>query len=307
MVVDVIIPVYKPGQELVDLLNSLLTQSVKPNKIILMNTEKAYFDLFLQELNVTIDQSMVKVVHLSKSEFDHGKTRNMGVKESTAPYFICMTQDAVPVENDFIDCLIRPLNEEKVAASYGRQLAKEGSSIAEKITREFNYPKESMVKSIDDIDRLGIKTYFCSNVCCAYNREIFEKVGGFINHTIFNEDMIYAATAMQNGYKIAYAADAKVYHSHNYSAKEQFHRNVDVGISQAENPNIFATVKSESEGKKMVITTIRKMIDSKQPLKVIPYIYLTGCKYLGFLIGKNYKKLPSGFVKRCAMNSAYLE
>ena len=34
-----------------------------------------------------------------------------------------------------------------------------------------------------------------------------------MNHTIFNEDMIYAAGVIQAGYAIAYAADAKVIHS----------------------------------------------------------------------------------------------
>ena len=56
--------------------------------------------------------------------------------------------------------------------------------------------------------RLGIKTFFCSNVCAAYRREIYEELGGFVKHTIFNEDMIYAAKAVEAGYAIAYAADA---------------------------------------------------------------------------------------------------
>ena len=48
--------------------------------------------------------------------------------------------------------------------------------------------------------------------------------------TIFNEDMIYAADLIHAGYGIAYAADAKVVHSHNYSCSQQFHRNFDLGV-----------------------------------------------------------------------------
>ena len=55
----------------------------------------------------------------------------------------------------------------------------------------------------------GIKTFFCSNVCAAYRREIYEELGGFVRHTIFNEDMIYAAKAVEAGYSVAYAADAQ--------------------------------------------------------------------------------------------------
>ena len=80
-------------------------------------------------------------------------------------------------------------------------------------------------------------------------REIYEELGGFVRHTIFNEDMIYAAKAVEAGYSVAYAADAQVVHSHNYTNGQQFHRNFDLGVSQAEHPEIFAAYPSESEGK----------------------------------------------------------
>ena len=43
----------------------------------------------------------------------------------------------------------------------------------------FNYPEQSSVKSLADIDKYGIKTYFCSNVCAAYDKGIYQKTGGF--------------------------------------------------------------------------------------------------------------------------------
>ena len=55
-------------------------------------------------------------------------------------------------------------------------------------------------------------------------KDIYQKMGGFIRKAIFNEDMIYAGRLIQEGYGIAYAADAKVIHSHNYSCMQQFHR-----------------------------------------------------------------------------------
>ena len=48
---------------------------------------------------------------------------------------------------------------------------------------------------------MGIKAYFCSDVCAAYNRETYNKLGGFIKKTIFNEDMIYAGGLVKKGYK----------------------------------------------------------------------------------------------------------
>lgn len=305
--VDVIIPVYKPGKETYNLINGLKRQTYPVGKIIIINTEKMYFDRFVEEYDVDINDSIFDIHHIMKSEFDHGKTRNMGAELATSKYFVCMTQDAEPVDDNLLEELIRPLEQIGIAASYGRQMARETSTIAERLTRQFNYPEHSLVKSKGDIDTLGIKTFFCSNVCCAYNKEIFSKLGGFINHTNFNEDMIYAAKAIEAGYKIAYSCDAKVYHSHNYTAAMQFHRNVDIGISQADHPEVFANVSSESEGKKLVISIIKQMIKERKYWEIITFIFASGCKYVGYKIGKNYKKLPRGLVIACAMNKEYFK
>ena len=50
------------------------------------------------------------------------------------------------------------------------------------------------------------------------------------------------------GYKVAYVAEARVIHSHNYTGMQQFHRNFDMAVSQAEHPEVFEGIKSESEG-----------------------------------------------------------
>lgn len=305
--VDVIIPTYKPGTELWALLDILQRQTVEINRIILMNTEEEYYERLVCNEKKRPDPKKVEIHHLSKKEFDHGNTRNKGVAKSKADIFIMMTQDAMPADEFFVENLIRPLADEKIAACYGRQLADENSSLVEQVTREFNYPDVDCVKGMEDTERLGIKTYFCSNVCCAYKRQIFDDLGGFVHRTIFNEDMIYAAGVVKAGYKIAYASKAMVYHSHNYTASQQFHRNVDLGVSQADHPEVFEGISSESEGKKMVKTTIKRLVASKQALKVIPYIYMTGCKYIGYKIGKSYKKLPRWFVKKCSMSPEYFD
>ena len=163
--------------------------------------------------------------HLSKREFDHGRTRNQGVKLSDAEVFVMMTQDAIPADEFLVERLLEGLRGEKAAVAYARQLPGKDSSEAERYTRQFNYPEESRLKTKADLSELGIKTFFCSNVCAAYKRDIFDELGGFVNRAIFNEDMLYAAKAVEAGFGIAYAAQAKVYHSHNYTYRQQFRRN----------------------------------------------------------------------------------
>jgi rhamnosyltransferase len=303
---DIIIPVYKPDTELIDILNSLSKQTHVPDKIILMNTEKQYLDDLFKREGFVPDES-VEIHNITKAEFDHGGTRAAGVGYSESDIFICMTQDAVPADEFFIENIVRPLTDYTVAVSYARQLPKEGSGIAERTAREFNYPDESVIKSREDLPRLGIKTFFCSNVACAYKRDVYDRLGGFIEKTIFNEDMIYASAAIRAGYKIAYSADARVYHSHNYTARQQFRRNIDLGLSQAEHPEVFAGLSSESEGKKLVMLTFKRMIESGELLQIPVFIWNTVARYTGYLIGKNHDRFSIGFIKRHSMNPEYFK
>ena len=309
MTIDVIIPVYKPGKELLELISILAEQTVRVSRIILMNTEQALFEAFLADAGLTQEQfalqyPLTEVHHLTKEEFDHGNTRREGVMKSHAEVFLMMTQDALPADNRLIEQLVGMLTD-KVAAAYARQLPREDCHIMEKYMRSFNYPDQSRVKSMEDVPELGIKTFFCSNVCAAYKRAIYEEVGGFVGNTIFNEDMIYAATAMKAGYKVAYAAQAEVIHSHNYTNGQQFHRNFDLGVSQAQYPEVFAGVTSESEGKKMVLQTMGYLIKSGRPLTVFRLVAQTCSKYAGYLLGKHYESLPRSWVIAFSDNKQY--
>ncbi|MCX4339794.1 MAG: glycosyltransferase [Lachnospiraceae bacterium] len=303
--VDVIIPVYKPDSGFLTLMERLLAQTVPVNQIILMNTEQKYWDRLLYGTTLERRAHNITVKHLSKREFDHGRTRNHGVKLSKADVFVMMTQDAIPANEYLIERLLAHLRQENVAVAYARQLPTKDSGEIERYTRAFNYPAKSCVKAKEDLPKLGIKTFFCSNVCAAYDRETFDRLGGFVNHTIFNEDMIYAAKAVEADCQIAYAADACVYHSHDYTHRQQFHRNFDLGVSQAEHPEVFAKYPSESEGIRMVKGLVAYLRKNGRKNK-IPYVIIQSAfKYAGYLCGKHYRRLPRRLVVAMASNKEY--
>ncbi|MCM1266749.1 MAG: glycosyltransferase [Bacteroidales bacterium] len=303
--VDVIIPVYKPDSGFLMLMERLRAQTVPVNQIILMNTEQKYLDRLLYGTTLERQAHNITVKHLSKREFDHGRTRNQGVRLSEAAVFLMMTQDAVPADEYLVERLLTRLRQEDAAVSYARQLPTKDSGEIERYTRQFNYPPESCVKSSEDLPRLGIKTFFCSNVCAAYDRETFDRLGGFVNHTIFNEDMLYAAKAVEAGCRIAYAADACVYHSHNYTHRQQFHRNFDLGVSQADHPEVFAKYPSESEGIRMVKGLIAHLRQNGMKNKIPHVIIQSAFKYAGYLCGKHYRLLPKRLAVAMSSNKEY--
>lgn len=299
--VDVIIPAYHPGKEFATLIKRLEKQSVSIHRIIVMNTEESMWNKEWEKLS-----DAMEVHHLTKEEFDHGGTRARAAELSDADAMVFMTQDAMPADRELLAELLKALDqEENIAAAYARQLPNAECSFVERYTRAFNYPDTSLVKTKADLDKYGIKTFFCSNVCAAYKKDIYEKQGGFVRRTIFNEDMIYAGGLIQAGYGIAYAAEARVIHSHNYNCMQQFHRNFDLGVSQAEHPEIFEGVPSEGEGMRLVKKTLAYLIHSGRIWLIPGFVLQCAGKYAGYLAGKKFRKLPKKFILWCTMSPNY--
>ena len=299
--VDVIIPAYHPGKEFATLIKRLENQSVPIHRIIVMNTEESMWNKEWEKLS-----DVMEIHHLAKSEFDHGGTRAQAAELSDADVMIFMTQDAMPADRELLAELLKALEQdENIAAAYARQLPNAECSFVERYTRAFNYPDRSVVKTKEDMDQYGVKTFFCSNVCAAYKKDIYQKQGGFVRRTIFNEDMIYAGGLIQAGYGIAYAAEAKVIHSHNYNCMQQFHRNFDLGVSQAEHPEIFEGVPSEGEGMRLVKKTLSHLVRSEKIWLIPGFVMQCAGKYAGYLAGKNFRRLPKKFVLWCTMSPNY--
>ena len=301
--VDVLIPVYEPDESFQILLRMLGGQTVLPRKIILMVTEGGK-EVFPEGSS----DPRIEIHRLQKADFDHAGTRNLAASYSDAEMILFMTQDAVPEDIHFLEEMLDGMsNDEKIAVTYARQLPKKDCRPIERLIRRFNYPEDSRMKSLEDLPELGIKTYFCSDVSAMYRREIFEKLGGFQTPALFNEDMIFAAAAVRAGYKIFYNAEARVLHSHNLKLMEQFRRNFDVGASQADHPEVFAEISSESEGGKM-FKTVSKGLVKLGRWYLLPYFILQcGAKFIGFRLGKGYQKLKPAKVKKLSSNRAYWE
>lgn len=298
--IDVVIPTCNPREEFVKLISRLEKQKYPVNCIHVINTDTGEF------LCPVLDKyDNITVTHISPEQFDHGATRDMGARMSKAEIVLFMTQDAVPLDDELTSSIIKAFEDPEVGIAYGRQLPAKDCRIIEKYTRSFNYPKESIVKTKEDLPVMGIKTYFCSDVCAAYRKSIYESLGGFIDRTIFNEDMIMAGQEIQAGYKVVYAADAKVIHSHNYGCMQQLRRNFDLAVSQKDNPEIFEGIRSEDEGIRLVKRTAAYLFHIKKPWLVAELVVKSGFKYIGYRLGRRYESLPQWLIMKLTMNPRY--
>lgn len=241
--VSVIIPTLNAGTKLGKLLEILDSQTLKAEEIFVIDSSSSNTTAEL------VQSHGYRVITINKNDFDHGTTRNLAVAQTDSEFVVFLTQDVVPADEHTIAELIKPMQADlNIAICYGRQLVRPNAHPLERFYREFNYPRQSILKTKNDIDTLGLKAFFCSNCCSAIRRSIFNKLGGFKNNVIVNEDMLFAAKAITAGYTVYYAAEAKVYHSHPHSLPQTFKRYFNIGRFFADNKWILkhAGLKSYS-------------------------------------------------------------
>ena len=86
---------------------------------------------------------------------------------------------------------------------------------------------------------------------------------------------------------------------------QQLHRNFDLAVSQAMHPEVFSGISSESEGVKYVKSAYAYFKKEGKGYLIIPFVWGCCFKYLGYLLGKNYERLPKRMVTALAMNKGF--
>lgn len=259
----------------------------------------------------TVDLARIngfEVISIDKGEFNHGGTRNIALEFNESKKFVLfLTQDAILSGADSIEKIFRPFQDPDVFAVYGRQLPRVTAGCLETHSRLYNYPEASHVRSIVDTDKFGVKTAFLSNSFAAYRIGSLKAIGGFPDNVIFGEDMYVAAKFLKAGQKIAYAADACVYHSHDYSLWQEMKRYFDMGVFHARAPWIRQELGgAEGEGLKFVMSEQRYLF--KHAFWRVPEGLLrTVLRYLGFRLGLIEIRLPLWLKYKLAMNKGYFK
>lgn len=288
--VSVIIPTLNAQDNIGTLLDKLQTQTYPIKEIVIVDSESADKTIEICSL-----YPKVRIIYIKKSEFDHGKTRDIAIRTCDTDYVLFMTQDAIPYDNECVQKLLEPLSEEKIIIATGRQLARQDATPMEKLIRKFNYPNYSNVRSKDDLDKMGIKTYFFSDVFAAYNREKYLELGGFEYPLKTNEDMFFAAKVIRKGYKIAYVADAKVIHSHNFTLKQQYKRNYIQGYEIEKHKDLLANVSQNSEGIKLVKYVSINLLKKGRVLSFIHFSFDCIARFSGNRVGKRKAKINENY------------
>lgn len=277
--VDIICPLYNAHEYIENLHNSFLKQkNVKINKFRYILTEsKDGTEEYL--INNRINYRKIK-----KEEFSHSLVRENEALESNADILVFVTQDVIIEDELWLYNLIKDIDDKEIVATYSRQLTKYNN--LEKYTREANYPDTDILKSKEDTDKYGLKTFFFSDAASAISAKVFKKLNGYDNKNLpISEDMYIAYKIIMNGYKIKYCSNSVVYHSHNFTLKEIYERYKLTGKFFKENSYLdkYGTTNS---GLALAKYVLKRIFQEKRFLLLFRYPFDMAARLIGMKVGK---------------------
>lgn len=237
--------------------------------------------------------------------FNHGRTRNvMAQYYPEAEILVFLTQDAIFAEKESLARLLEPFQDPQVAAVTARQLPRPGAGLLEAQARLFNYPACSRITEQADIARLGIKAAFVSNSCCAWRTSALAQIGWFPD-TLMGEDTLAGARLLEAGWKLAYAAEATVWHSHAFTIKEEARRYFDIGVAHADHRDYLQQLGGpEGEGLRFLRDQLR-FLRQRRPVAIPLALLRIGAKYTAYRLGRHYRKLPLALCTRLSGQPQY--
>lgn len=292
MNIDLVIPVYKPEKSFIELVDIMSRQDLPINKIIIINTEQKYFDRLAYSTKFLDNHKSLNIRHISKREYDCGKTRNAAVRLSDAEYFLMMSQKALPVGTDLVKKLADAITADpKIAVAYARQEACDEAPECVKFATQYTYPEDSAVRSEKDYETLNWTTYMNSNTCALYRRDLFEELGGFETHIITNEDILFAAKAVKAGYKVSYVSDAVVKYNSVCSVDEYMKRAFDFTVSVVQNPDVFDLSYIRDSIKNLDKLIVSKLKKQGSRRELFEYKKIYSAKKKGFSRALKYRKM----------------
>lgn len=278
--ISVVIPTLNGGATIERLLSGIERQSVEPKEIIVIDSSSDD-----QTVEIAHSHPSVQTIAVNRKDFDHGATRHAAFVQASGAIVCFLTQDSQPVDDSYLEQLTKVFREPSVGMSSGRQVARPEARRYEQLVREFNYPDKSEIHTLKDLPRLGIKTFFASDVCSAYRRTAYMRCGGFPACET-NEDMLMAALMIQHGFGVAYSAEAKVVHSHDLSFPEQFARNRKVGRFLVEYESELMEAQELGEGRRMVRQIVGQLLDERDPRELVAFGADCAARLLGSRIGR---------------------
>lgn len=279
MTVDIICPLYNAKKYIENLQKSFeMQKNVKLDNIryVVTNTNDNVEEI-LKNMKCTYTK-------IEKEDFSHSLTREKEAFTSNADVIVFVTQDVVIKSDMWLHNLIKPIEIGESEATYSRQLCE--NNTIEKYTRERNYPEKSYTVSKNDIEKLGLRTFFFSDAAGAIKRDVFVKLNGYDGKKLpISEDMYFAYKLINNGYKIKYCADSEVIHSHKFTWKQLYKRYYETGKFFKQN-SYLDEYGTNGTGANLAKYILKRAIKEKNVKVLAEFVPNMSARFIGMKVGK---------------------
>jgi rhamnosyltransferase len=198
---SIVIRAFDEEKHIGRLLEGIRQQTIKDIEILLVDSGSS---------DRTVDiarQFGAMIVHIKPEDFSFGRALNRGIEKSGSEIIVIASAHVYPVYPDWLERLLEPFKDPKVALTYGKQRGTADSQFSEKQIFIHWYPDHSAARQAHP---------FCNNANAAIRRSMWTRQA--YNESLpALEDLEWARWAYEQGSLITYSAEAEVIHVHHES------------------------------------------------------------------------------------------
>jgi rhamnosyltransferase len=210
-----------------------------------------------------------KITEIRPEAFHHGKTRNLGAELSSGTILVYITQDALPINNDWLDKLAGNFKNPNVAMVIGRQIPWQTTKPPEKFFYVHNFPEQKIIVQPKS-SGYYLDNVFVSNVNSAIRKDVWQQFK-FSETIIMAEDKEFANRILSAGWTIVYEPEAAVYHGHDFGLWSVFKRYLDYGVSYSQGVKVAKSSNWVANRLGYFVREAKYIVSNEGGWKWLPY------------------------------------
>ena len=205
---SIVIRAFNEEQHIGKLLTGIMKQTVQDREIILVDSGST-------DTTPEIAANFpVKIVQINPAEFTFGRSLNRGIAAATGEFVVIISAHCYPVYPDWLEQLLKPFEDSRVAVCYGKQRGAETNHYSEHQFFRNYFP---------DISQLDQGQPFTHNANAAIRKSLWEQ-HPYDEQLTGLEDLAWSSWAKEQDFSIAYVAEAEIIHIHEETIKQVHNR-----------------------------------------------------------------------------------
>ena len=245
-----------------------------------------------------------RVIEIPPESFNHGITRNLAMEACVGEFVVLLVQDAEPVGDQWLNAMLEPfIDDPLVAGTFARQQPRPDASeltrrylarwIAGSPTPRITASSTTEFETLHPLDRMDRSVI--DNVCACIRRDVW--VEWPFREVKIGEDVAWGRDVILAGYRLAYAPNAVVLHSHDRSPRYEYERTRDLHEQLGELFGVHTIPTFGSLARAISTTALRHLWwEIGEPARLPRALALAVAWPLGqYVGGRRASRTPSGY------------